>query len=38
MSVLKYSVPEFIKNDQNLINKISKITRADLKSGYDFLG
>ena len=33
LSVLKYSVPEYIHNDENLINKISKISKADLKDG-----
>ena len=33
MSVLKYSVPEFIKNDKDLFSKISKISKADLKDG-----
>ena len=33
MSVLKYSVPEFIKNDEELFEKISKISKADLKDG-----
>ena len=33
LSVLKYSVPEYINNDENLINKISKISKADLKDG-----
>jgi len=33
MSVLKYSVPEFIKNDKDLLSKISKISKADLKDG-----
>jgi len=33
LSVLKYSVPEYIKNDKNLNNKISRITTADLKDG-----
>ena len=33
MSVLKYSVPEFIKNDKDLFDKIRKISRADLKDG-----
>ena len=32
-SVLKYSVPEFIKNDEDLFGKISKISTADLKDG-----
>ena len=33
LSVLKYSVPEYIKNDKNLTNKISSISRADVKDG-----
>ena len=33
MSVLKYSVPEFIKNDKDLLSKIRKISKADLKDG-----
>ena len=33
MNVLKYSVPEFIKNDEDLVNKISNISEADLKDG-----
>ena len=33
LSVLKYSVPEFIKNDENLNNKISRIAQADIKDG-----
>ena len=35
MSVLKYSIPEFIKNDEDLSRKISRITKADLKNGGD---
>jgi len=33
MNVLKYSVPEYIKNDENLFNKISEISTADLEDG-----
>ena len=33
LSVLKYSIPEYINNDENLINKINKISKADLKDG-----
>ena len=33
MSVLKYSVPEFIKNDEDLCNKMSRISKASLKDG-----
>jgi DNA-nicking Smr family endonuclease len=33
MNVLKYSVPEFIKNDEDLFEKISRISTADLKDG-----
>jgi len=31
--VLKYSVPEYIKNDENLSNKIHRISTADIKDG-----
>ena len=33
LSVLKYSVPEYVKNDENLTNKISSISTADIKDG-----
>ena len=33
MNVLKYSVPEFIKNDEDLSEKINRISTADLKDG-----
>ena len=33
LSVLKYAIPEYIKNDENLNYKISKITQADLQEG-----
>ena len=33
MNVLKYSVPEFIKNDEDLLEKINRISAADLKDG-----
>ena len=33
MSVLKHSVPEFIKNDESLNNKISRISKADIIDG-----
>ena len=33
MSVLKNSVPEYIKNDENLNSIINKITQADQKDG-----
>ena len=33
MSVLKYSVPEYIKNDDNLNHKVIKISQASLKDG-----
>ena len=32
-SVLKYSVPEFIKNEENLNKKVMKISIADKKHG-----
>ena len=35
LSVLKYSIPEYIKNDENLSAKISNISYADLKHGGD---
>ena len=33
LSVLKYAIPEYIKNDENLNYKISKITQADPEEG-----
>ena len=33
LNVLRYSVPEFIKNDEDLKNKISKVLEADIKDG-----
>ena len=33
MNVLKHSVPEFIKNDEDLFEKINRISTADLKDG-----
>ena len=33
LSVLRYSVPEFIKNNESLSKKISSISKADLKDG-----
>ena len=33
LSVLKYSVREYIKNDENLANKINSISTADIKDG-----
>ncbi len=35
MSVLKYSVPEYIKNNPVLFNKIRKISKADHNDGGD---
>ena len=35
LSVLRYSVPEFIKNDENLDNKINQISKAEIKDGGD---
>lgn len=32
-SVLKYSVPEYLSNNKNLVDKINKITEADQKDG-----
>ena len=33
MNVLRYSVPEYIKNNKNLLEKIKKISEADIKDG-----
>ena len=33
MSTLRYSVPAYIKNDDDLLSKISKITDADIREG-----
>jgi len=33
LNVLKYAVPEYINNNENLINKIKKISTADLNDG-----
>jgi len=33
LSVLRYSVPEYIKNNENLANKINSISIADIKDG-----
>ena len=33
LGVLKYSVPEYIKNDENLNQKINNISKADLRDG-----
>ena len=33
LNVLRYSVPEFIKNDENLNNKISRTSKAAIKDG-----
>jgi DNA-nicking Smr family endonuclease len=33
MNVLKHSVPDFIKNDEDLFNKINSISTASLKNG-----
>ena len=33
LNVLRYSVPEFIKNDEDLKNKINGVLKADVKDG-----
>ena len=33
MSVLKHSIPEFIKNDEELSKKIIRMQKADIKNG-----
>ena len=35
MNVLRNSIPEYIKNDEELFKKINKITTANLKDGGD---
>ena len=35
MSVLKYSVPEYIKNNLSLLSKINRITKASQEDGGD---
>ena len=35
LSILKFSVPEFIKNNSELKNKISEITKAKIEDGGD---
>ena len=31
--MLRYSVPEFVRNDENLNNKINKISKANIIDG-----
>ena len=33
LNVLRFSIPEFIKDDEDLKNKISKISEADIRDG-----
>ena len=33
LSTLKYAVPEYIRNDESLSNKINRISTADIKDG-----
>ena len=33
LSMLRYSVPDYIKNDENLSSKVSKIEKASFKDG-----
>ena len=35
MSVLKHSVPEYIKNNLSLLSKINRIAKASQKDGGD---
>ena len=35
LSVLRYSVPEFIRTDENLNSKIKRISKAEIKDGGD---
>jgi len=33
LSILRYSIPEYIKNNENLKKKINKISEAEIKDG-----
>ena len=33
LGILKYSIPEFIKNDKNLMNLIKEIKEAKIEDG-----
>ena len=33
LSILRYSIPEYIKNNENLIKKINRISEAEIKDG-----
>ena len=33
LNILRYSVPEFIKNEENLKDKINQISEAEIKDG-----
>ena len=35
LNIIRYSVPDFIKNDEDLSSKISSISKADIKDGGD---
>ena len=35
LNILRYSIPEFIKNDEDLNNKITSVSKADIKDGGD---
>ena len=33
LSILRYSIPEYIKNDESLKKRVSKISEAEIKDG-----
>jgi DNA-nicking Smr family endonuclease len=33
LSILRYSIPEYIKNEESLKNKINKVSEAEIKDG-----
>ena len=35
LSILRYSVPEFIRTDENLNSKVKRISKAEIKDGGD---
>ena len=37
LGILKYSIPEFLKNNSELMNIILDIKEADIKDGWSFL-
>ena len=33
MNVLKYSIPDYIKKDEDLLSKVTKVSKADIRHG-----